>query len=103
MAVKENATSAQSREVYLKKYESLKNRYLSKVDELERLEAERTRCQQQDKTMSLFIRTLKTNPQALDNWDVTIWTVMVEKGVVHKDKSITFVFNNGAEIKVGAE
>ncbi|MHB8964030.1 MAG: hypothetical protein ACYC5K_12865, partial [Saccharofermentanales bacterium] len=81
----------------------LKNRYQSAVDELERLEAERTRRQQQDKSMSLFIRTLKKNPQVLDKWDDTIWTIMVEKGIVHKDKSITFVFNNGAEIKVGAE
>jgi len=39
----------------------------------------------------------------LDKWDDTIWTVMVEKGIVHRDGHITFVFYNGTEIEVGAE
>lgn len=53
--------------------------------------------------MSLFIRTLKKNPMVLDKWEDTIWTVMVEKGIVHQDGHITFVFYNGTEIEVGAE
>ena len=52
--------------------------------------------------MSLFIRTLKKQPDILEEWDDTIWTMMVEKAIVHKDGSITFVFYNGTEIKVGA-
>lgn len=52
--------------------------------------------------MSLFIRTLKKQPEVLDAWDDTIWTVMVEKAIVHKDGKITFVFYNGTEVKVGA-
>ncbi len=34
-------------------------------------------------------------------WDDTVWTVMVEKAIVHKDKSITFVFYNCSEVRVG--
>ena len=34
---------------------------------------------------------------------LTIWTVMVEKAIVHRDSSITFKFYNGAEIHVGNE
>ena len=99
-AVKENASTVQSQEDYLRKYNSLSKRYEDAVGVLEKLKAERTTRQQQDKTMSLFIRTLKKNPQVLDNWDDTIWTVMVEKGIVHQGKSITFVFYNGTEITV---
>ena len=29
-----------------------------------------------------------------------IWMLMVEKGIVHKDKLITFKFYNGKEIRV---
>lgn len=58
--------------------------------------------QQQDKSMALFIRTLKRQPEVLDAWDETIWTVM-EKGIVHKNGHITFVFYNGTKIEVGAE
>lgn len=52
--------------------------------------------------MGLFIRTLKKHPEVLDAWNDTIWTVMVEKAVVHRDGNITFVFYNGTAIKVGA-
>ncbi len=101
-AIKENASTAQSQEAYLKKYESLTARYETAAKELERLQAERTRLSQQDKAISLFIRTLKRQPERMDTWDDTIWMVMVEKAIVHKDSSITFIFYNGTEIKAGA-
>ena len=58
--------------------------------------------EQKDKAMGLHIRTLRKSPMVLHEWDNTIWTVMVEKAIVHRDKSITFVFYNGNEITVGA-
>jgi hypothetical protein len=100
--VRENASTAQSQEVYLKKYEALTQRYEAAATELERLQKERTLRKQQDKAMGLFIRTLKKQPDVLDAWDDTIWTVMVEKAIVHKDGAVTFVFYNGSEIKTGA-
>ena len=90
----------QSQEEYLRKYNCLSKRYEEAVIALEKLKAERDVRQQQSKAMLLFIRTLKKNPQVLDNWDDTVWTVMVEKGIVHSDGSITFVFYNGTEITV---
>ena len=41
------------------------------------------------------MRMLKRSPQMLETWDDTIWTVMVEKAVAHRDGSITFHFCNG--------
>lgn len=102
-AVQENASTAQSQEEYRKKYDSLRKRYENAAAELERLKSERDARQRQDKAVALFIRTLKKQPVVLDRWDDTIWTVMVEKGVVHQDGQITFVFYNGTEITVGAE
>ena len=102
-AVQENATTAQSQEEYMKKYDSLRQRYETATAELDRLKAERETRQRQDKDMALFIRTLKKQPVMLDRWDDTIWTVMVEKGIVHRDGRITFVFYNGTEITAGAE
>ncbi len=102
-AVKENASTAQSQKDYQKKYYHLNTRYKDAVVGLEKLKAERTLRHQQDKAMALFIRTLKKNPILLVSWDDTIWTVMVEKGIVHQNGNITFVFYNGMEIVVGAE
>ena len=99
-AVKENSSAAHSQEAYLKKYESLTHRYESAAAELERLKAKKARLQQQDKEMAHFIRTLKRQPEQIDSWNDTIWMLMVEKAVVHRDSSITFVFYNGKEIKV---
>ena len=80
--MKENSSTAQSQEEYLKKYDSLNNRYEDLICELEKQKEERTSRQQKDKAMTLFIRMLKKNPLMLETWDDTIWTVMVEKGVV---------------------
>lgn len=100
-AVKENASTAQSQEAYLKKNEALTKRYEAAATELERLQNMRTLRSQQDKAMALFIRTLKKQPVVLDAWDDTIWTVMVERAIVHRDGTITFVFYNGTEIRIG--
>lgn len=102
-AVRENASTAQSQEEYMKKYDSLRKRSEVAAAELDRLKAERDSRQRQDKNIMLFIRTLKRQPIILDRWDDTIWTVMVEKGIVHRDGRITFVFYNGTEITTGAE
>ena len=101
-AVKENATTAQSQEAYLKKYEALTKRYETAAAELERLQNLRTLRNQKDKSMALYIRTLKKQPEVLQEWNDTIWTVMVEKAIVHRNGEITFVFYNGTEISVGA-
>jgi site-specific DNA recombinase len=101
--VKENSSTAQSQEEYLKKYDSLNKRYEDIVCELEKQKEERTSRQQQDKAMSTFTRTLRKNPQVLEEWDDTIWTVMVDKGIVGTNGGIRFLFNNGAEIEVGGE
>jgi len=101
-AVRENASTAQSQEAYLKKYETLTSRYETAAAELERLQSLRTSRSQTDRKMALYIRTLKKQPGVMHEWDDTIWTVMIEKAIVHKDGQITFIFQNGTEIKVGA-
>lgn len=103
VAVEENASTAQSQDAYLKKYEALSQRYESAAAKLGELEAIRASKEQKDKQMGLFIRTLKRQPEVLDAWNDTIWTVMVEKAIIHRDGQITFVFYNGSEIRVGED
>ena len=80
-------------------FRSLTKRYETAATELERLQNLRTSRSQQDKKMALYIRTLKKQPEVMHDWNDTIWTVMIEKAIVHKDGQITFVFQNGTEIK----
>ena len=99
-AVKDNAVTAQSQEAYLKKYESLTKRYETAAAELERLQNLRTLRSQKDKAVALYIRTLKKQPTVLSEWNDTLWTVMVEKAIVHRNSEITFAFYNGTKVKV---
>lgn len=52
-AVEENASTAQSQEAYLRKYEALTERYEKAAAELKRLQNLRTTQSQQDKAMAL--------------------------------------------------
>ena len=101
-AAQENASTAQSQDAYLQKYEALTKRYETAAAELERLKGIRAERERQDQAMALFIRTLKRQPEVLDMWSDTIWTVMVERVLVHKDGGLTFRFYNGSEIRIGA-
>ena len=83
----------------MKRYEELTKRYEKATSELARLQDERTRRSRQDKAMALYIRTMKKQPTVLTEWNNAIWTVMVEKAIVHRDKSITFVFYNGTKVE----
>jgi len=101
-AVKENASTAQSQEAYIKKYEALKARYEAAAAELKKLQDSKILREQKGKQIGLFIRALKKQPLVLDEWNDTIWTVMVEKAIVHRNSEITFIFYNGSEVRVGA-
>ena len=98
--VKQNASTAIAQNEYILKYDSLSQRYDSIINELNKLNAERTLREQKSKAMDLYIRTLRKSPQVLTEWNDTLWTVLVEKAIVHRDKSITFVFYNGNKVRV---
>lgn len=59
-----------------------------------------TTCNEKDKAIALYIRTLKKQPTVLSEWNDTVWTVMVEKVIVHRNGEITFVFYNGTKVRV---
>lgn len=100
-AIKENAVTAQSQEAYLEKYESLTKKYETAMAELDHLQNLRTLRSQKDKAMALYIRTLKKQPAVLSEWNDTLWTVMVEKAIVHRNGEIKLMFYNGTEVRVG--
>lgn len=99
--VRENASSPQAQEQYLQKYGVLAQRYKTAAAELERLKEERESRSRQDKAIAQFIRTLQKQPEYLDTWDETLWSLALEKAIVHRNCEMTFIFYNGSEIRVG--
>ena len=97
--VKENASTLQSQDEYIKKYNSLSNRYEEEYKKLEKLQKDKELRKSKYKAMEVFIENLKKQPLVIDAWDETLWALMIEKAIVNHDGSIIFVFKNGTEIQ----
>jgi DNA invertase Pin-like site-specific DNA recombinase len=44
------------------------------------------------------IQSLNNKPLILTEWKSTLWVTMIDHCVIHRDKSVTFVFRDGTEI-----
>ena len=98
--VKENASTPQSQDEYIKKYKSLSNKYEEEYRKLENLQKDKELRISKDKAMEVFIVNLKNQPLVVDEWDERLWCLMIEKAVVGRDGSIKFVFYNVTEITI---
>ncbi len=96
--VKENASTPQSQDEYIKKYTNLSKCYDEEYTKLEKLQKEKEFRISQNKAMQVFIENLKKQPLLVEEWDESLWVLMIEKAVVGSDGSIKFVFYNGPEI-----
>ena len=45
--------------------------------------------------MKAYIANLSETEDILAEWNESIWMLLVDSATVHRDKSITFKFNNG--------
>ena len=50
--------------------------------------------------MRVFIAELDSKPNLIEEFDIDSWSYLIEKAVVNQDGSITFIFNNGKEIRL---
>lgn len=96
--VKENASTPQSQDEYIKKYNSLSKRYEEEYKKLENLQQDKELRKSKDKAMEVFIENLKKQPLVIDAWDETLWALMIEKAIVERDGSLKFIFYNGTEM-----
>lgn len=81
----------------------MKKKYEEYYDKYQQLIKEKEYRISQSKAMSVFIKGLEEKPLVLEEWDYSCWQLFIEKGIVHRDKSITFIFYNKKQIRIGAE
>ena len=96
--IKENSKSGMTQDDYNKKYAELTNRYERVQEKHNELIKARNNKKVQALNFKAFISNLKRIDDKLTEWNEQIWMLLVKSAVVHKDKSITFKFNNGKEI-----
>ena len=96
--VRENASTPQSQDEYIKKYESLSNKYEEEYRKLENLQRDKELRISKDKVMEIFIINLKKQPLVVESWEESLWALLVEKAVVGRSGYINFIFYNGTEV-----
>ena len=97
--VKENSKTSISMDDYNKKYEELSNRYeklQAKQEELLKVKSDK---QGKALKMKSFLASLSQSDDELDDWNESLWMLMVDSATVHRDSRITFKFKNGKEIR----
>ena len=96
-----NTKTIQDQDIWKKKYAELEEKYKNKEEEYNNLITEKDIKIAKSKEIETFIELFKKS-KYIQEWDERIFNFTLEKAVVHKDKSITFIFLSGIEIKVEA-
>jgi len=97
--LKDNSKIITNSETYNMKYKKLSERFNEIKDELDSLKVERNKRENKSLKMNAFLINLKKAPNHLTEWNELTWRLLVEKATVHRDKRITFTFNNDDKLK----
>ena len=101
LMIKMNTATQQDQTIWRKKYAELEDIYKNKEVELNSLVVKKNEIKLKVNKFNIFIETLKKS-ELITDFDDAIFNFNLEKAVVYKDKSITFIFLSGIEIKVEA-
>ncbi len=85
---------------YNKKYDELSNRYEKLQAKQEELNKVKNDKQGKALKMKSFLANLAQSEDILDDWNESLWMLMVDSATVHRDSSIMFRFHNGVECKI---
>lgn len=97
--IKENKIKKQSQDEYNAKYNSLVNRFESIRNKQEELIKKKEEKINKANAMNAFIFEIENKPNLIASFDINLWNCLIEEAIVHKDKTITFKFRNGLEIR----
>ena len=97
--IHDNALKAQDQDAYIKKYNSMTAQYDILKQQLDEAISERDSREIKSKSMNLFITDIKEALIMINEFDLTLWNIMLDEAIVNKDGSITFKFKNGMEYK----
>ena len=67
-------------------------------DEVDVLSDKLTAVRNRRHRLQCYIESLCDKALVLSEWDSKMWVVMIDHCIVHRDKTVTFVFRDGTEI-----
>ncbi|HHU81073.1 MAG TPA: recombinase family protein, partial [Acholeplasmataceae bacterium] len=92
-AIDENSKTNLKDDEFNQRYNSLLKRHEGLQKDLDRLLEIKQEKQSKAIRMNAFLNTMYKTEDELSEWNKLIWMLMVENGVVNRDKSVTFKFN----------
>lgn len=96
----QNSTETMDQVEFQKKYDSYDEEHKRIIGEIEAVGLEIERKNAQSKYLQAFVNDLSSRPNVLDDYDEDVWSYLIDKAIVNRDRSITFLFRNGKEIKI---
>ncbi len=98
--IDQNSTEVMDQDDFQKKYDSYDLEHKKVINEIEAVGLEIEKKNAQAKYLQAFIDDLNNRPNILEAYDEDIWSYLIDKAIVNRDKSITFQFRNGKEIRI---
>lgn len=96
----QNSTEALDQDEFQRKYDSYDEEHRRIIGEIEAVGLEIERKNAQSKYLQAFVNDLSSRPNVLEAYDEDVWSYLVDKAIVNRNRSITFLFRNGKEIKI---
>ena len=82
------------------KEEKAYKKYLKLHAEVEKVTNKLTDIKNRNTKLQNYIEGIRTKPNLIEKWDNRLWVSMIHHCVVHKDKTLTFVFRDESEITI---
>lgn len=84
------------------KQKELELKYDKLIQKLKDLEHQKEEANDKRNKINTFISNLRSKSDAITEFDEELFNIMIDKAVVHRDKSIEFIFNSEYKVKVEA-
>ena len=97
---KRTKTMEISDDEFISKYESYEEKFNNIVEKINSLKKEKELKKGKKNWILSIVAALSKEPNKILKWNKETWMLMVESGIVHNDKTITFKFYSGHEIRV---
>ena len=89
-----------SEEEFVTQYQAYEKRFNALEEKLKNLlQAVSVKSSKRQQIVSIA-ESMKREPEAILKWNKETWMLLIESAIVHKDKTITFKFYSGQEIRI---
>lgn len=95
--INENANSEQDQDEYQKRYAALEEKHKGVIARLEEIEKEKSHKLAAVRRIEMSLSFFEKNGGSIEEFNVKLWTMLVEKAIINRDNTIRFVYYTGYE------